>query len=100
MSELPKIAMHDMGDHLIVRLPSPGRCDACLVMHSFFVNRGGRTHCVGCDQDELDRQALLARVTLDEILSPIIVRCRCPVSKDPSDLFKCMCPAGDPENRT
>lgn len=35
---------------------APVACGECHAAHFFFVNRDGRTRCVGCDLAELKRQ--------------------------------------------
>lgn len=96
---LPKIAMLDMGDHLALSTLVAGKCAGCNSMRFSWICRGGRSLCISCDAAELKRQALLARVTFEVMQAPVIIPCRCPVSKDPDDLFKCTCDAHDPRNR-
>lgn len=94
------VAVFDMGDHLLVTPKKMGPCAACREVHAFFICRGGRTRCVTCDREHLETQELNARVTFGMMFSgPVLVQCTCRASKDPSDLFKCMCPAGYAENR-
>lgn len=99
MSDLPKIAMLDMGDHLLLETHVPGPCSECRAMRRAFASRGGRTLCITCDAAAEKRKRLFARLTFEEMQEPVIIGCTCPLSKDPEDLFKCTCDAFDPRNR-
>lgn len=94
-----KIVMVAMDDHLTLQLPTPGRCGGCSTMRSFFINRAGLVLCVHCDARSLERAEMNARVTFKMMQGPVVITCRCPVSRDPAELFKCFCEAREPENR-
>lgn len=95
-----RIVMVSMGDHLVLQLPEPGPCGGgCMSCASFFINRGGRVLCVRCDARRIEQEEMNGRVTFKMMQGPVVITCRCPVSRDPSDLFKCTCEASYPENR-
>lgn len=51
MSEATRIvATGRSGDAMVIALDGMRKCPQCRSMHAIFINRDGRTLCVGCDR--------------------------------------------------